>query len=157
MTVGTVTFTEAEMAVLDGVSAGTVTASKAVVVNASKRIDTINVGTILLNDGTVTASNTAINNLVQGTTSGWKVNRGTIALDGSNPTPVATGLTTVEAFSAQLTGTAAPGLNTSLLTYNTTVTGGTVNVYAWKVTGAGDTTLIASTGTETFAWIAVGT
>lgn len=85
----------------------------------------------------------------------YKIARGETALDGSNPTPVATGLTTVVAFAATLKGTAAPGLNTSVLTAN--ISGATVNVYAWKPTGAGDTTLVASTGTESFYWIAVGT
>ncbi len=80
---------------------------------------------------------------------------GTTALDGSNPTPVVTGLTTVTGFSATLAGTAAPGDNTSVLTYD--ISGGTVNVYAWKNTGGTDPTLVASTGTETFSWIATGT
>lgn len=86
---------------------------------------------------------------------GYKIARGETALDGSNPTAVATGLTTVIAFTATIKGTAAPGVGTSVLTAN--ISGATVNVYAWKVTGAGDTTLIASTGTESFYWIAVGT
>ena len=87
--------------------------------------------------------------------SGYKIARGETALDGSNPTAVATGLTTVVAFVATLKGTAAPGVGTSILTAN--ISGATANVYAWKVTGAGDTTLIASTGTESFYWVAVGT
>lgn len=86
---------------------------------------------------------------------GYKIARGETALDGSNPTPVATGLTTVIAFTATLKGTAAPGVGTSILTAN--ISGTDVNVYAWKVTGAGDTTLIASTGTESFYWTAIGT
>jgi hypothetical protein len=92
---------------------------------------------------------------VVGAADGYKVARGETALDGSNPTPVATGLTTVVAFAAVLKGTAAPGLGTSVLTAS--ISGATVNVYAWKPTGATDPTLIASTGTESFYWIAVGT
>jgi len=92
---------------------------------------------------------------VSGVAAGYKVARGETALDGSNPTPVATGLTTVIAFVATLKGTAAPGVGTSVLTAE--ISGATANVYAWKVTGAGDTTLIASTGTESFYWVAVGT
>lgn len=87
---------------------------------------------------------------------GYKVARGETALDGSNATPVATGLTTVVAFVATLKGSAAPGLGTQKLTA-VIDTGGSVNVYAWKPTGAGDCTLIASTGTESFYWVAVGT
>jgi hypothetical protein len=88
-------------------------------------------------------------------TAGSRVAGGSIALDGSNPTAIATGLTTVTGFSATLQGSAAPGLGTSALTH--TISSGTVSVYAWKPTGAGDTTLIASTGTETISWVAFGT
>src|SRR5574341_438632 len=78
--------------------------------------------------------------------------RGEAALDGGNPTPVATGLNTVVAFLVQLKGTAAPGVGTSVLT--TDISGTTGNVYAWKVTSAANPTLIASTGTESFYWVA---
>lgn len=80
---------------------------------------------------------------------------GEIALDGSNPTPVATGLTTITSADLTLKGTAAPGVGTSVLTYGTS--GGTLNIYAWKVTGSGDATLIASTGTETVGYTVTGT
>jgi len=89
-----------------------------------------------------------------GTNKALKVNYGATALDGSNPTAVSTGLTTIVAFTATLQGASAPALSTSVLTV--TVSGGTASVYAWKPTGAGDTTLIASTGTETFQWVAIG-
>ncbi len=92
---------------------------------------------------------------VSGVAAGYAIARGTTALDGSNPTPITTGLTTVTGFAATLQGSAAPGVGTSVLTH--TISGGTVSVYAWKVTATGDCTLIASTGTETFSWVAVGT
>lgn len=95
---------------------------------------------------------------VAGVAAGYRVARGETALDGSNPTPVAHGLTTCIAFSATLKGTAAPGDSTSVLTAN--INGANVDVYAWKHTtggAAGNPTLIASTGTETFYWVAVGT
>lgn len=88
---------------------------------------------------------------------GYKVARGETALDGSNPTPVATGLATVIAFTAILKGSVAPGLGTSVLTAVIAGAAGNVDVYAWKPTGAGDTTKIASTGTESFYWTAIGT
>ena len=75
-------------------------------------------------------------------------------LDGTNPTAIATGLTTVTSFVATLKGSAAPGDSTMVLT--ATVSGGTASVYAWKTDGS-DPTLIASAGTEEFFWIAVGT
>lgn len=77
-----------------------------------------------------------------------------VALDGSNPTPVTTGLSSIIASGVELEGASAPALSTSVLTH--TRSGGTLSVYAWKPTGAGDTTLIASTGTETFSWWAIG-
>jgi hypothetical protein len=42
---------------------------------------------------------------------------GTIALDGSNPTPIPTGLNSIVALALTLEGNAAPGDNTSVLTY----------------------------------------
>jgi hypothetical protein len=97
----------------------------------------------------------AVNALATGVAGGYKIARGETALDGSNPTPVATGLTTVVAFVATLKGTAAPGVSTSVLTYD--ISGATVNVYAWKPTSTSVPTLVASTGTESFGWLAVGT
>jgi hypothetical protein len=94
-------------------------------------------------------------NPLVGAADGYKIARGETALDGSNPTPVATGLTTVIAFVATLKGTAAPGDNTSVLTAD--ISGTTVNVYAWKNTSGTDPTLVASTGTEVFYWLALGT
>ena len=86
---------------------------------------------------------------------GLRVHCGTGTLDGANPTPITHGLGTCLAFTATLVKTSTPGVGTSVLTVNINST--VVDVYAWKVTGAGDTTLIASTGTESFYWIAVGT
>lgn len=79
---------------------------------------------------------------------------GTIALDASNPTPVVTGLSALVACSLTLNGNAAPGDNTSVLTYDFST--GTLNIYAWKNTGGTDPTLVASTGTETVSYIVKG-
>lgn len=83
-----------------------------------------------------------------------KIVAGEVALDGTNPTPIATGLTTVTGVALTLKGTAAPGLSTECLTYD--VSGGTVNVYAWKATSVSNPTLIASTGTETIGYVITG-
>ena len=92
---------------------------------------------------------------IVGVAAGYKIARGETALDGSNPTPVTTGLTTCIAFVATLKGSSAPGVGTQKLT--AVISSGDANVYAWKPTGSGDCTLIASTGTESFYWVAVGT
>lgn len=81
---------------------------------------------------------------------------GEIDLDGSNPTQVTLSNFGVEITSAVgwLKGSSAPGLGTSVLTYE--ISGNTLSIYAWKVTGSGDATLIASTGTETVAYVVTG-
>lgn len=90
-----------------------------------------------------------------GVGTGYKLARGEAALDGSNPTSVAHGLTTCVAVVATLKGSAAPGVGTSHIT--AVINGAAVDFYAWKPTSNADPTLIASTGTESFYWIAVGT
>ncbi len=83
----------------------------------------------------------------------YKILADEMALDGSNPTPIVTGFTKVEAVALNLQGAGAIGDNTSILTY--AIDGGTVNVYAWKAAAA-DPTLEASTGTETFSYTILG-
>lgn len=112
----------------------------------NKMVDTVNG---LTNNGAVTG------NLVGGVSTGYVVARGETALDGSNPTPVTTGLTTIVACTTTIKLATAPGVGTSVITYGTS--SGTLNLYGWKVTASGDATLIASTGTETIGWICVGT
>jgi len=72
---------------------------------------------------------------------------GEVTLDGSNPTPVTTGLRKVlSAVVAHKTAT-APGDDPTTFTvdYGGSVADGVVNVYAWRNTGGTDPTLIAST------------
>lgn len=83
-----------------------------------------------------------------------KVVGGEIALDGSNPTPIETGLSVIVGVGLAIKGTSAPGDNTSVLTYN--VVGGRLDVYAWKNTSGTDPTLVASTGTETISYVVLG-
>ena len=92
---------------------------------------------------------------VAGVAASYKVARGETALDGSNPTTVATGLTSIVACVASLKGTSAPGVGTSIVTYDWSAAN--LSLYGWKVTSSSDTTLIASTGTETVGWVCVGT
>jgi hypothetical protein len=98
----------------------------------------------------------AIAAALAGTGAGKKIAFGEQALDGSNPTPVVTGLATVDAIVAVLKKTTSPGVATSVLTTDEG-SAGTANVYAWKVTASNDATLVASTGTESFYWAALGT
>lgn len=77
-----------------------------------------------------------------------------VALDGSNPTSVAHGLTTAIAAFAQLSGTAAPGDATAVL--SVAINGANLDVYGWMPISGTDPTLVASTGTENFHWFAIG-
>lgn len=80
-----------------------------------------------------------------------KMARGEIALDASNPTPVATGLTTIVSATATLKRTTALSSGTAFVTVDFTGSDGTLNLYAWVVAGT------ASTGTESVEWVAFGT
>lgn len=80
---------------------------------------------------------------------------GTVTLDGSNPTSVITGLTTITSASVSLKQTSAPGDDPSWLSCDWS--GGQLDVYAWKNTGGTDPTLVASTNNSAVvSWVAVG-
>ena len=81
---------------------------------------------------------------------------GVVVLDGTNPTVVETGLNTIVGATVALGGSVAPALDPSQVTC--AFSGGTLSIYAWKVTASGDATLIASTNSaRTVNWTAVGT
>lgn len=101
----------------------------------------------------VNSNTTALTNVVNGVAANYKLARGEIALDGSNPTTASTGLTTIVTCNVALKGTAI--VTTTNLTYNPS--GTSLNIYGWKPTTTSVTTLTASDGTETVGWICVGT
>ncbi len=106
----------------------------------------------LMIDGVaVSASAAQLNGAVAGVAAGYKVARGEIALDGSNPTPVTTGLTTIVSAQATLKRTTGLNTGTALVTVDFTGSDGTLNLYGWVVAGT------ASSGTETVEWVAMGT
>lgn len=80
-----------------------------------------------------------------------KMARGETALDASNPTPVATGLTTIVSATATLKRTTAVSSGTAFVTVDFTGSDGTLNLYGWVLAGS------ASTGTESVEWVAFGT
>jgi len=157
------TATATEINKLAGVTGGTTTAAKALVVDSNKALDTLNIVTPRWGAGagtaiTLTAAEANAlhsKNPVVGVGASYMVARGETALDGSNPTPVTTGLTTITGCSLTIKSTSAPGVSTSVLTYGTS--SGTLNMYGWKVTATNDATLIASTGTDTIGWVCLGT
>jgi hypothetical protein len=88
----------------------------------------------------------------------YRVARGEVTLDGSNPTPVTTGLNTIVAAQATLKSSSAPADDPSWVSVDYTGSDGTLNVYAWKNTGGTDPTLVASTNSAAvFCWTAWGT
>ena len=67
---------------------------------------------------------------------------------------IVTGLSTIIGVVVALKDASAPGVTTSVLTYG--VSGGTVTAYGWKVTGSGDTTLVAATDADLVSYTIVG-
>ena len=95
-------------------------------------------------------STAAATNSIGGVAAGYIVARGSTALDGSNPTTVATGLTAVVSCSGTIVRSTAVTTGTAFLTH-ATASGANVDWYAWVIAGT------ASTGTENFEWVCVGT
>ncbi len=116
-------------------------------------IDIVTGGKLKINGSDVTA--TVAGAGVAGVAAGYILARGEVTLDGSNPTPVTTGLTTVIAAVAVFKSTSAPGDDPNGLTVD--YSGGTLNIYAWKNISGTDPTQVASTNSSAVvSWIAVG-
>jgi hypothetical protein len=80
---------------------------------------------------------------------------GTVTLDGTNPTDVVTGLTSIVGAAVSLKQATTPGDDPSWLSCDWS--GGTLSIYAWKNTGGTDPTLVASTNnTAVVTWMAQG-
>lgn len=113
-------------------------------------------GSLVAPSGAISVGGTGITNtFVDGVASGYKIARGTAVLAGGSAV-VASGLTTAVVAVAGLRGTLSPGTLTQTISANIGASG-TVTFYGWMITAPGTATLIASTGTETFNWFAVGT
>lgn len=85
---------------------------------------------------------------------------GEVTLDGSNPTSVTTGLSTIAGAVACIKNASAPGDDPVAVTvdYAGSVAAGQLDIYAWKNTGGTDPTLVASTNNSVVvSWIAFGT
>lgn len=82
--------------------------------------------------------------------------RGEVTLDGSNPTVVNTGLTTIYSATASIKRTTA---SDDPLTVTVDYSGGMLSIYAWKPTAGTPNVfpMVASTdNTTVISWIAVG-
>lgn len=111
---------------------------------------------LYINDGTATSCDfNPVGGAVVSGAARFAAGVGT--LDGSNPTTIATGLTTILCAFAQLIGTAVAGSGDGVSNLQTTFSGGDLNVYAFQFTSGTDPTLTASTdSTATFSWVAFG-
>ena len=149
------TISESELVALDSVVAGTVTASKAVVVGSNKNVDILAIADLKLGAGagtSITPTATQINLLIQGIAAGYKVARGETSVTGS--AAVATGLAVVVAVVASLAEDAA--LTGLFATGALSATAGEVTLKVWKPTTAADVTPIAATVAKKVDWIALG-
>lgn len=141
ITAGGATVTDAATVYIANAPSGTFT-------NPAKALHVDNGPTYL--DGSLFLAGVDVSNVTIGAAAGYKVARGSTALDGSNPTTVATGLTTVVSCTSDLLRTTALTSGTALLTH-AAASGANVDFYGWVLAGT------ASTGTETFEWICIGT
>ena len=79
----------------------------------------------------------------------------TVALDGSNPTTVTVpSMTTIVGAVASISIAAPLALSTSTL--GVTWSGNVLTIEGYKPTGAGDTTLVDSDGTQTVSYVVFG-
>ena len=83
---------------------------------------------------------------------------GSVALDASNPTVVTTSFSVITACVVSMEDDTAPALGTSIVTAvpANVANASTISIYAWLPESSDDTTLVASTGTETVHWLATG-
>jgi hypothetical protein len=107
-----------------------------------------NVAASVAVSGDATLDNTGA--LTVSAVNGVKFASGVTALDGSNPTTIATGLTTITGIGLALNRSTSLASGTAFVTYNN-ISGGSFDVYGWVVAGT------ASTGTENVAWTVTGT
>jgi hypothetical protein len=82
--------------------------------------------------------------------------RGTATLDGSNPTPVTTGLAGIVSCTLTSNRSAAPGDDPVAFT-GTWAGGGTLNIYAWLHNGSDPTLTASSDSDDVVAWACEGT
>jgi hypothetical protein len=83
-------------------------------------------------------------------TTAFKFATGITALGGTNPTTVASGLTSIVGLALTLDRSTAVSSGTAFVTYHN-ISGGSFDMYGWVLAGS------ASTGTENVGWVAIGT
>jgi len=154
---------QSEEATIDGVTAGTVLASKAIIAGANKNVDVLAVADLKLGAGagtSVARTATEINLLVKGVDAGYKIAYGTASV-GAASVDVVTGLATVIGAVVSLVGDPSMTHMYSTCTVGNQVDApiaGKIRIISWKPTAVGDVTPISATSTfASVAWVAIGT
>lgn len=135
----------------------TAPASSATLTLATGKTFTVNNSVTLAGTDSTTMTFPATSaNIASGVGASYKVARGTITLDGTNPSSAATGLTTV--VSCSVSGPAAAAIPTddpmgASPFINTT----NLDIYAWKTDGSDPTPVASTDNTAVFYWTCVGT
>ena len=109
-----------------------------------------------MDDGSVVSVGLPAGGTLVTASSPTRIATGSIALSGTNPTSISTGLNVILAAGATLKESATPGVATSIFTVTVPASGGTLSLYEWMVTSSANPTLVASTNTETVLWFAIG-
>lgn len=162
----TAQITAAEADVLDGATAGTQVASKAVIADSNvntgiSKVTELHIGATGA-ETQVTTTPAVLNVVTAGVAAGYKIARGVSSITGTGT--VVTGLATVVAVVAvaqsDLDGDALAGVSATIGDQAGTPAAGSVIIKAWKVTtggAAGNPTLIAATDAKDINWVAIGT
>jgi len=109
-------------------------------------------GYLRQNGTKITVSATAINNLIQGAGTGYKIKEGTVTVTGT--AEVVTGLNKVYNVIAVIQSDIS--LNAMFVSAMPSATAGRITIKVWKPTSATDITPVASTTATTVGWIAIG-
>lgn len=138
------------------VAAGAVTQFAKVYGAASGKVDdTANGNPIGVALETASAANGVIEVLtIEAGGSGLQIRAGVATLDGTNPTPVTTGLDSIVAAFCTLAAAATPGDDPTSFSY--AASGGTLSIYAYKTNGSDPTLVDSTNNAATVAWLAVG-
>ena len=109
-------------------------------------------------DRTITLQNATGTGVLSPAATSGAVASGSVGLDGSNPTSVTTGLTTLLGCTVYLLRSTTPGIRAVTFTVQTTATAGQLDIYAWNFTSSSDPTLVANTaGNDVVQWFCNGT
>jgi len=136
----------------NGVTAGTRTVSKALIVDSSGTLDALDIDALSLGGTVVSRTAAEVNLLLQCETAQYSVKAGGYNLDATE-FGIATGLSSIIAVATSIRSTSAPS-NVIAVTWEASA--GTLALYGWKYTTSTTNTLVAATATASVKYIAIG-